>query len=105
MVQITPASAEHAPPIEFDIVGVGKFKLPVLGVPGVPFGVTSAFGLFMHAEDGADDQKLAAWAQLINTLSDSYPQAVRIMGRLDEEDITSIFTAWGKESSDYDPKA
>lgn len=105
MVQFTPKSDADVPLIEFDIVGVGKFQLPVLGQPGVPFGITSAFGLFQHSKGGDDGQKLAAWSQLIATLSDSYPSAVRVMSKLDGDDIADIFTAWGKESKDYDPKA
>lgn len=102
MVQITPKSNEDAPLIEFDIIGIGKFHLPVLGAPGVPFGITSAFGLFMHG--GSDSQSLAAWSQMVSTLSDSYPAAVRVMSRLDSDDIKNIFTAWGAQSKDYDPK-
>lgn len=106
MVQITPSTeATPAPLIEFDIVGVGKFHLPVLGQPGVPFGITSAFGLFMHSKSGGDEQKLAAWSQLIATLSDTFPAAVRVMSRLDGDDIESVFKAWGEQSKGYDPKA
>lgn len=105
MVQITPKSTDEAPLIEFDIVGVGKFQLPVLGAPGVPFGITSAFGLFMHAKDGGNAQKLGAWSQLVSTLSDSYPAAVRVMSRLDSDDIAAVFKAWGEQSKDYDLKA
>lgn len=104
-VDITPASTDSAPLIEFNIVGVGKFQLPVLGQPGVPFGVTSAFGVFQNAKDGNDEQKLAAWSQMIQTLSDTYPAAVRVMSRLDSEDIGKVFTAWGEQSGAYDPKA
>jgi len=105
MVQITPKSDSDAPLIEFDIIGVGKFHLPVLGAPGVPFGITSAFGLFQHSKDGGDEQKLAAWSQMVSTLSDSYPAAVRVMSKLDGDDIAAVFTSWGEESRDYDPKA
>lgn len=105
MVQIIPTSDAEAPLIEFDMTPVGKFHLPVLGQPGVPFGITSAFGLFMHGKDGGDDQKLAAWSQLVSTLSDSYPAAVRVMSRLNSADIEAVFKAWGEQSKDYDPKA
>lgn len=105
MVQITPTSDAEAPLIEFDLSPVGKFHLPVLGAPGVPFGITSAFGLFMHSKDGGDAQKLAAWSQLTATLSDSYPAAVRVMSRLNSDDISAVFEAWGAQSKDYDPKA
>lgn len=104
-VQITPASADEVPLIEFDIVGVGKFQLPVLGQPGVPFGITSAFGLFMHGIDGGDAAKLAAWSQMTGTLADTYPAAVRVMSRLDGDDIKEVFKQWGAKSKDYDPKA
>lgn len=105
MVQITPASTDEVKLIEFDIVGVGKFQLPVLGQPGVPFGITSAFGQFMNAKDGSDDQKLASWTQLIRTLSDTYPAAVRVLSRLDGDDVGQVFSSWGEESKNYDPKA
>lgn len=104
MIDITPADTT-VPLIEFNIVGVGQFQLPVLGQKGTPFGITNAFGLFMHSRNGADEQKIAAWASLISTLSDTFPNAVRIMSRLDEPDISQIFAAWGKESKEYDPKA
>ena len=103
MVQIQPSTTTAVPTIQFDIVGVGEFLLPVLGAKGVPFGITSAFGLFMNAKDGgSDEQKLGAWAQLITTLSDTYPGAVRTMARLDEDDIAAIFEAWGTQSSEYE---
>jgi len=104
-VQITPASSVDVPLIEFNIVGVGEFQLPVLGQPGVPFGITSAFGIFENSRGGNDSQKLAAWSQLIQTLSDSYPAAVRVLSRLDGEDIAAVFRSWGSESKSYDPKA
>lgn len=106
MVQITPASAEEAKLIQFDIVGVGEFQLPVLGQPGVPFGVTSAFGVFENArKGGTEQQKLSAWSLMIQTLSDSYPAAVRVLSRLDSEDVATVFLEWGKQSKDFDPKA
>lgn len=106
MVDIKPASTDSVPLIEFNIQGVGRFQLPVLGQPGVPFGITSAFGVFESArEGGTDQQKLAAWSLMIQTLADTYPAAVRVLSRLDGDDVGAVFTAWGKESKDYDPKA
>jgi hypothetical protein len=101
-IDITPAETVAAP-IEFNIVGVGKFDLPVLGQKGTPFGITSAFGVFQDAQ--SDEQKLSAWAMLVQALSDSYPQAVRVLARLDGEDVARVFTAWGEKSKEYDPKA
>lgn len=105
MVQITPA-ADKAALIQYDILGVGEFQLPVLGQPGTPFGITSAFGVFKSASDGGNEaQKLSAWSMLIQSLSDSYPSAVRVLSRLDGEDVAAVFASWGKESKEYDPKA
>lgn len=105
MVQITPA-ADKAVLIHFDIVGVGEFQLPVLGQAGTPFGITSAFGVFENSRKGGNEQqKLAAWSMLIQTLTDSYPAAVRVLSRLDGEDVAAVFRSWGKESKEYDPKA
>lgn len=104
-IEITP-SEKIAPPIEFNIQGVGKFQLPVLGQPGVPFGITSAFGVFTDAQaSGSEEQKLAAWSMLIQSLADTNPAAVRILARLDGEDVAQVFTAWGRESAMYNPKA
>lgn len=106
MVNITPTSTGAAPLIEFNIAGVGSFHLPVLGQPGVPFGITSAFGVFESSRNGGtDQQKLAAWSLMIQTLSDTFPAAVRVLSRLDGDDIANVFATWGKESKDYDPKA
>ncbi len=105
MIDITPG-ASRAKTIEFNIVGIGKFELPVLGQAGTPFGITSAFGVFQDASAGGNDaQKLAAWSQLIQSLTDSYPQAVRVMSRLDSDDVAAVFAQWGAKSSEYDPKA
>ncbi|MDF2045152.1 hypothetical protein P2P98_03180 [Microbacterium sp. Kw_RZR3] len=106
MVNIKPSSAAEAPLIEFNIEGFGKFNLPVLGQPGVPFGITNAFGVFQSAQDGGNDQqKLAAWSLMTQTLADTYPSAVRILSRLDGDDVAAVFTAWGNESKKYVPGA
>ncbi|MET0716412.1 MAG: hypothetical protein ABWY57_16015 [Mycetocola sp.] len=105
MPTFTPKASE-VPLIQFNIVGVGEFQLPVLGQPGVPFGVTSAFGVFESSrKGGSEQQKLGAWSLLIQTLSDSYPAAVRVLSRLDGDDVAEVFASWGKESADFDPKA
>lgn len=105
MVNIKPSTPVDAPLIEFNIEGVGKFQLPVLGQPGVPFGITNAFGVFQSAQDGGNDQqKLAAWSLMIQTLADTFPAAVRVLSRLDGDDVAQVFTAWGNESKAYDPK-
>lgn len=106
MVNITPSSTDDAPLIQFNIEGIGAFQLPVLGQPGVPFGITNAFGVFESARNGGNDQqKIAAWSFMVQTLADTYPAAVRVLSRLDGDDVAAVFTAWGKESKDYDPKA
>lgn len=106
MVNIKPTSTDAMPLIEFNIEGVGSFQLPVLGQPGVPFGITSAFGVFENTrKGGTDQQKLGAWSLMIQTLADTFPAAVRVLSRLDGDDVAAVFTAWGKESADYDPKA
>ncbi|TXK17407.1 hypothetical protein [Homoserinibacter sp. GY 40078] len=104
-VDITPgASPESAPTIEFNIVGYGKFELPVLGQPGVPLGITTAFGIFQDAENGNNDsQKLAAWSHLIQSLVDSFPKASRILARLDGPTVAQVFRRWGEKSNEYDP--
>lgn len=106
MVDIKPSTAHDMPLIEFNIEGIGKFQLPVLGQPGVPFGITNAFGVFESARGGGNDQqKLAAWSLMTQTLADTFPAAVRILSRLDGDDVAAVFTAWGKESKDYKPGA
>ncbi len=101
----TPQGTE-ADLIEFNVVGVGKFQLPVLGEHGVPFGITNAFGLFEQAQDTGDDrQKVAAWSYLIDTLRQFYPAAVRTLSGLGQTDVAAIFTRWGELSKGYNPKA
>lgn len=99
-VEITPKGLT-VPTIEFNIVGYGKFELPVLGEPTTPFGVTNAFGVFQSAH--ADEQKLAAWSMLIQTLADEYSTAVRVLSRLDSDTVAAVFAAWGEKSKEYDP--
>lgn len=70
----------------------------------MPFGITNAFGLFENAQNGSDDQKMSAWALLIQTLADQYPQAVRVLSRLDKDTVQDVFTKWGSASKEYDPK-
>lgn len=101
-VQITPTAVAEAPLITFNIVGIGKFDLPVLGSPGVPFGITSAFGQFESSRrTGTSQQKLTAWTRLIDTLADTYPDAVRVIARLGGDDIAEIFKQWGKKSREH----
>lgn len=101
-VQITPSTSEATPPIVFNVVGIGKFELPVLGTPGVPFGITSAFGQFESSRrTGTAQQKMVAWTRLVDTLADTYPDAVRVISRLGGDDIAEIFKQWGKKSRDY----
>lgn len=101
-VQITPKDVVNMPVITFNIVGIGKFDLPVLGQKGVPFGITSAFGAFEASRrTGTSQQKMTAWTRLIDTLADTYPDAVRVIARLDGDDIAEIFKQWGKKSREY----
>ena len=101
-VQITPSAPLKIDLITFNIVGVGKFELPVLGTPGVPFGITSAFGQFESSRrTGTAQQKMTAWTRLIDTLADTYPDAVRVIARLGGDDIAEIFKQWGKKSREH----
>lgn len=101
-VQITPSAASKVELITFNIVGIGKFDLPVLGTTGVPFGITSAFGQFEASRrTGTSQQKMNAWTRLIDTLSDTYPDAVRVIGRLGGDDIAEIFKQWGMKSREH----
>lgn len=105
-VDITPTTPHETPLIEFNIVGVGRFELPVLGQKGVPFGITSAFGQFESSRrNGTAQQKMTAWTRLIDTLSDVYPDAVRVIAKLGGDDIAEIFKQWGKKSREYSPAA
>ena len=101
-VQITPSAPVSVELITFNIIGVGKFDLPVLGTPGVPFGITSAFGQFESSRrTGTAQQKMTAWTRLIDTLADTYPDAVRVIARLGGDDIAEIFKQWGKKSREH----
>lgn len=102
-VQITPKAGTDVALIEFNIVGVGKCQLPVLGQKNTPFGITSGFGMFQNAT--SDEQKLAAWAMLIQAMSDLFPNTVRVLSRLDGDDVRQVFQQWGELSAGYDPKA
>lgn len=99
--------------IEFGTTKDGKrkvmFRLPVLGQPGVPMGLTSAFAIFydkvLSGRAMTDQEVAQSWSYFIQTLADSYPDATRQMARLDEVQLKAVIEHWVKESDDYDPKA
>ena len=85
------------------------FQLPVLGAPGVPMGITSAFGIFYDKFNSGrpltEAEVASSWTFFIQTLADSYPDATRQLARLDEGQLKSVIEHWVTESADYDPKA
>jgi len=85
------------------------FELPVLGRPGVPTGLMSAFSIFydlIKGGGGMTDTKIAqAWSYFINTLADLYPEATRQLARLDEEQLKAVIAHWVASSEGFDPKA
>jgi hypothetical protein len=99
--------------IDFGTTKDGKrkvlFQLPVLGQPGVPMGLMSAFGIFYdQVQSGrklTDQQVAQSWSYFIQTLADSYPDATRQMARLDETQLKAVIEHWVRESDGYDPKA
>jgi hypothetical protein len=85
------------------------FELPVLGQPGLPMALTSAFTIFYDRFSSSraftEGEVAQAWTYFIQTLADLYPDATRQLGRLDETQLSSVIEHWVKESSNFDPKA
>ena len=111
MFEIEEDSGE-TPMIDFGSKGRVLFQLPVLGAPGVPIGLMSAFALFYDkAQSGrkmTDLEVSSAWGYFIQVLADSYPDSTRQLSRLDEGQLKGVITHWVQESRDmggYDPKA
>ncbi len=102
---------QETPMIDFGFNGKVLFRLPVLGSPGVPMGITSSFALFWEKfQQGrtlTEREVASAWNFFIQTLADTYPDATRQIARLDEENLKHVITNWVKASSEYgfDPKA
>ena len=105
------SNTESVPMIDFGRDGKVLFKLPVLGAPGVPMGITSSFSLFYEKfQSGRTLTELevsSAWNFFIQTLADTYPDATRQLARLDETGLKHVVTHWVKESGNqggYSPK-
>lgn len=105
------ATPESVPMIDFGRDGKVLFQLPVLGAPGVPLGITSAFSLFYDKVQSGrkltDLEVSSSWNFLIQTLADSYPDATRQIARLDETNLKHVITHWVSKSSeigDFDAK-
>lgn len=91
------------PMIDFGRNGKVLFQLPVLGVPGVPMGITSAFALFYDKFSAGraltEGEVAGAWNLLIQTLADTYPDATRQLARLDEPNLKFVIQKWVEESA------
>lgn len=88
------------------------FELPVLGSKGVPMGIVSSFSLFWEkfqtGRSLTEREVAASWNFFIETLRDTYPDAVRRMAQMDEPGIGGVIKHWVKESEEnggFDPKA
>lgn len=99
------------PMIDFGRDGAVLFRLPVLGAPGVPMGITSAFSLFWDKFQSGrtltEREVSSTWNYFIQTLADAYPDATRQIAMLDEENLKHVITHWVKESGEqggFDPK-
>lgn len=111
MFELTTAPQE-AEMIDFGQQGKVLFRLPVLGSPGVPMGITSAFSQFYDKVQSGrkltDLEVSSSWNLLIQTLADSYPDATRQLARLDEDQLRQVITHWvtvSGEQGGYNPKA
>lgn len=88
------------------------FQLPVLGQPGIPMGIMSAFGIFFdkfsQGRSLSEAEVASAWSFFIQTLADSYADATRQLAMLDEDQFKAVIEEWVRQSSTktgYDPKA
>ncbi|MGE4428746.1 MAG: hypothetical protein AB7G37_20010 [Solirubrobacteraceae bacterium] len=104
VVQIVPASGE-VEMILFNVVGIGKFRLPVLGHKHTPYGITSAFAVFKSIDQTNRAAVLSAWGHVTQALANLYPEAVMVIARLDEEDMARVLEAWVEQSRGFVPKA
>lgn len=96
---------EHTPMIDFGHNGKVLFQLPVLGAKGVPMGITSAFAMFWEKfQQGrklTEREVASAWAFLIQTLADTYPDATRELARLDENNLSHVLKHWVAVSAEH----
>lgn len=88
------------------------FQLPVLGDPGVPVGIMTAFAMFydkvLSGRPWTDRETAGTWGYFIQSIADSYPDAVRQMSRMDEAGVQHVVQSWVEESqrlAGFDPKA
>lgn len=74
------------------------FELPVLGSDGVPMGIMSSFSIFWEKfQEGrslSEREVAGAWNFFIETLRDTYPDAVRRMAQMDEKGIQGVINHW-----------
>lgn len=81
------------------------FQLPVLGVKGVPMGITSAFAIFWDKFQAGrkltESEVAQAWGFFIQTLADTYPDATRQLARLDEDNLSHVLKHWVSVSGEY----
>lgn len=111
MFEISGKSSETRM-IDFGSDGKVLFQLPVLGDPGVPAGITFAFGLFwdklQNRNKMTDKAVMSAWSYFIDVMSATYHDATIELGSLDEKQLKQVIEHWVQESSKiggYDPKA
>lgn len=98
--------------IDFGSKGKVLFQLPVLGQPGIPMGIVSAFGIFFDKFSQqralSEPEVASAWSFFIQTLADTFPDATRQLARLDENQFKDVITEWVHQSATrtgFDPKA
>lgn len=98
--------------IDFGSNGKVLFQLPVLGQPGVPMGIVSAFGIFFdkysQGRTLTEPEVASSWSFFIQTLADSFPDATRHLARLEEDQFGAVIKHWvqaSKDSTGFDPKA
>ena len=104
VVNITPANGD-VKMIHFNITGIGKFDLPVLGHKNTPYGISSAFSIWQSIDKNNKAQVASAWGHLSAALANMYPEAVMVLAHLDEDTVGHVFEAWHDQSRGYDPKA
>lgn len=104
VVNITPGESEIVP-ITFNIAGFGKFDLPVLGIKSTPYGISSAFAIWQSVDKNNAQAVAGAWGHLSQALANLYPDAVRVLSRLDGDTVAQVFQAWSDQSKGYNPKA
>ena len=97
--------------IDFGSNGKVLFQLPVLGQPGVPMGIVSAFGIFFdkfsQGRALSEPEVASAWSFFIQTLADSFPDATRQLARLKEDQFSAVIKHWvqaSKTETGFDPK-